>query len=114
MRYFVKDNSNEHGKSSQGNLLDGVYQKRLAYSLLQHEYGKARENSSWRTKTRSNGVMGCCSDHFTPILQHSGTPSFQGFFSVTPLSWMMAPVNLFESCAVHMGVNLRGRDVRMT
>ena len=41
MGYFVKDDSNEDGKSPQGDLLNGVYQNRLAYSLLQHEYGKA-------------------------------------------------------------------------
>jgi hypothetical protein len=57
MGNFVKNDSNEDGDSPQSDLLDGVYQKRLAYSLLQHEYGKAWENTSLRRKTRSDGVM---------------------------------------------------------
>ena len=46
MGYFVKDNRRQDGKSPQRNLLDGVYQNRLAYSLLKHEYGKPWKNSS--------------------------------------------------------------------
>jgi hypothetical protein len=30
MRYFVKDNRHQDGKSPQGDLLDGVYQNLLA------------------------------------------------------------------------------------
>jgi hypothetical protein len=57
MRYFVKDNRNEDGKSPEGDLLDGVYQNRLAEFLLQHEYGKGRKNTRRRPKMRSDGVM---------------------------------------------------------
>src|SRR5215510_2560567 len=49
-----------------------------------------------------------------PVLQYSSAPSFRRLFSVAPLSWMMAPVNFLEPCAIHMGVNLRRRDIRMT
>jgi hypothetical protein len=55
MRYFVKDNRNEDGKSPEGDLLDVVYQNLLAESLLQHEYGKPWKNSS-QPKIRSDGV----------------------------------------------------------
>jgi len=48
MSYFVKDNRHQDRESPQSNLLDGFYQNRLIDCLLQHEYGKALENTSWR------------------------------------------------------------------
>ena len=54
MSYFVKDNRHQNRKSPESNLLDGFYQNRLIDCLFEHEYGKARENTSWR---RNHGVL---------------------------------------------------------
>jgi len=46
MSYFVKNDRNQDRKGPKSNLLDGVNQNRLEYSLSRHEYGKAGENTS--------------------------------------------------------------------
>jgi hypothetical protein len=53
MSYFVKDNRRQDRESPESNLLDRFYQNRLIDCLLQHEYGKAPENTSWLYKTWS-------------------------------------------------------------
>jgi hypothetical protein len=80
MSYFVKDNRDQDREGPEGNLLDGFDQNRLFCSLLKHEYGKARENTSVSIKlTGRDRVLESWSDAVAAkppsVLHHSNTAS---------------------------------------
>src|ERR1051325_2565484 len=85
----------------------------LREGSFEYQYGKVDKNTRQKLENRplGAGTVKTRSALGKPI---SVTPLFHSFSASISFSWVMLAVHFFKPRAVHMGIDLRGRDIRMS